>query len=246
MLVALLVGCSGSTPESIPAGAAGPSVGSRPSSTPEPFYGMSNSDVLLHIRADVAAATSVHIASWEIDGAKKTRDANLKMNRSGRCFGTVVTKGSTVTLRRLGPVLYLKAGRDYWAYLGESRASRLTNRWIRVRRGFSKEVDQYFAMTRPEFWLKEWTDPTGVEDLFRETGILLDGVQTTALLEGDVSLASTGGLFFASTGPSLPREVRFGAPNQDLFKFRGWNTTAVNVVAPKHAFDPETLGLVGE
>jgi hypothetical protein len=253
VVLALLVGCSGSTPDKPATDAA---ASPRPTSTPEPFSGMSNTKVLAEVKAAVSATTSVQVTGWHIDdknqprdaNLKKTRDTNLKMTRGGKCFGTVSVDGSTLRLRRLGPVLYLKAGRDYWNYLGNPLAARLANRWLKVRKGFSKEFDLYFAMTRPEYWLKEWMDPQGAEELRRENGIVLDGVQTTALGEGigSLQLSSAGGLFIASTGPALPREVRFGEPYEDVFTFRNWNTTVVNVVAPRNALEPGTVGLVGQ
>jgi hypothetical protein len=242
VVLALLAGCSGATPDGT-SERAGTRSTSGPAPTREAFYGMSNTKVLAKVRTDVAAATNVHVTGWHVNGTKRTRYVNLRMNRAGRCFGTVVTDEATVRLRRRGPVLYLKAGRAHWQGYGEAIATRLAGRWIKTRKGFSKEFDLYFAMTRPEYWLKEWTGPDGAEDLTRETGILLDGVQTTALSEGAATVDVTGALFIASSGPALPQQVRFAAPDQDLITFRTWNTTAVPVHAPTDPLDPGAAGL---
>jgi hypothetical protein len=76
--------CSGSGSNSGPTADTGVnSTPIRPSSTPEPFYGESNAEVLTPILASARKATSVHITSWRFKGDKKVFDSNLRVTRTG-------------------------------------------------------------------------------------------------------------------------------------------------------------------
>lgn len=238
VLIALTVGCSGSTPD-----VATTATSTRPAPVPEPFYGKSNAKVVAQVKAEVKAASSVHVAVWiKPKGKNKRLRANLKMTRAGRCVGTVVIAGSTVSFRRPGRTLYLKADRNFWSGFPDT-ADVMANRWIKIPKGWSKETDTYIAMTRPVYWIQELMamGPVEVEDLTRETGILRGGTQTTALSDWAQDLPGATAYYVSSVGPAYPYEFKFGPPDWEWREFRGWNSTAVNVVAPERALDLNSL-----
>ena len=238
VVLILASGCSGPDADTA---ATAPAPVTQQTSGPEPFEGMSNAEVLTPILTAVKRASSVHIITWTYDGTKKAPESDLRVNRSGKGYGTVVIDGSTVSFRRLGQVLYMKADRRFWSDFDQ--ASRMANRWIKVRKGLMKETDAYLDMLRPADWAEPLAaaDPEDIGLMQRHNGMRIDGVEATALLDGPQGVVTTGGLFFPSSGPSYPLEYRVGVPYRTVMRFQGWNTTTVHVVAPPDPLDLTTL-----
>jgi hypothetical protein len=234
VLLSVTAGCSDPDPSPTPS----PSATRAPLITltqapqaPDPYGHKSNAQILRPIVASMKRASSVHIVTWTYDGNKKAPDSNLKMTGSGKGYGTTVVEGSTVHLRRLGTVLYMKSDLSFWG--DDKQGRQMANHWIKIPKGFTKWTDGFFDM----FELSYWADyieykPKDAKWLQRHHRMRIAGVETTALLDGPQASTTTGGVFFPTNGPLYPVECRISTPYRWVARFRDWNSTEVHVAAP--------------
>jgi hypothetical protein len=150
-----------------------------------------------------------------------------------------------VLVRRMGRVLYLKAGPGFWATTDAATVdSELAGKWVRVRPGFDSDLDQYFQLTDMDFMV---ADLMSLSEAERQTLKLVPGIDVdrrkTVGLAGETlsSDARFETLYVAATGPALPLNFAIGTDRKQFMKFRGWDRK-VSVVRPKGAIDLAKAG----
>lgn len=243
--LALTAGCSSSAPEATgttPAAtpsAATTSAGTDPTAASSPLDGLSAVDVWKKTKADATAAKTVHVAAKLLDG-KEAIGINLKLSDADRAFGTLSFNGDKITVRRLGQTLYFKADRGFWATNADAATAKaLADKWIMVKKGFSKDMEQFFQLTDIDFILDDALSLTAVEQktLKLAPGVDIGTQPTIGLTEGSSTEAAAFQLLYVSAAdPALPLNFAMSSDNSQYMKFRGWNEK-FTVVAPKDAID---------
>jgi hypothetical protein len=236
-------GCSGSKPEIVAtnqptAGAASTSAEPGPTENPSPLDGLSAVEVWQKTKTDTAEAATVHVAARFAEGKERIA-INLKMAESGKAFGVLVFNGNKITVRRLGRTLYFKADRGFWTTNADAATARvLSDKWIMVRKGFSKEMEQFFELTDMNFILDDALSLTAAEQRSLKLVPGIDiGTQSTVGLADETSTqdGELRTLYVSDTDPALPLNFT-GSDSSQYMKFRGWGEN-FTVVAPKGAID---------
>jgi hypothetical protein len=249
MAIALLVavtlvgGCSGADPLTASGqptdGAAVTSAAPDPVETSTPLDGLSAQEVWKKATGDAAEAESVHVIAKLLDGSERVA-INLKLDSTGHATGTVGLNGDKIAVRRLGKILYFKADRTFWITNADlATANVLANKWIMVKKGFSKDMEQFFELTDLDFIVRDALTLTADEKkaLTLKPGIDIAGQPTVGLTdEGSTKNTQKQTLYISATDPALPMTFTLGNGKSQSMKFRGWNK-GFTVVAPYGAID---------
>jgi hypothetical protein len=252
--LSLLAGCSGSDPGLV-AKASNPDTSPKASSSTEPaatddanpLEGLSAQQVLAKSKAAAKDAKSFHTTAKMLDG-KDHITVNLKMTSTGKAYGVIIVNGDKIAVRRLGKTLYFKGSRSFWKTSGGAQvADLMAGKWLMVKQGTAKEMDEFFELTDTDAFLDETLKLTAAQrkGLKLVKGIDVDGQKTVGLKDtvGDAKSDTDkdGILYVADAEAPLP--LQFAVKNDDsqYMKFKEWNET-VSVVVPKGAIDMATLG----
>ena len=244
----LTAGCSKSGPEVIATGPAQTSAAAT-SAAPEPSAteatavdGLSAVEVWKKTKTDADAAKSVHVAARLLDG-KELIAINLKLSEAGKAFGTLAFNGDKITVRRLGKTLYFKADRGFWTTNADAATAKaLANKWIMVKKGFSKDMEQFFQLTDMDYVVSDMMSLSAAEQqtLKLVPGIDIGRQKTIGLAETDAGQAQLQTLYLSADDPALPLNLTF-ADSDQFMKFRSWGQD-FTVLAPRGAIDLATAG----
>jgi hypothetical protein len=237
----LVAGCSSPEPDS---GATGPSaftaaeVNANTEVDPDqqPLLGLTPLEVWEKTKADADASPSVHVAGRRLDG----QQFNLKMNDQGKVFGLVKLNGEKVLVRRLGKILYVKAGAPFWTRnAGAAKASALAYKWVVVRQTRTAELEQILQLTDLDYLVSDLMSlsTTEQEKLKLKPGAVVNRRKTVVLSDessGDAGQARR--LYVAATEPTMPLNYVVGTDKQQYLKFRSWGED-FTVVAPSGAVE---------
>jgi hypothetical protein len=237
--LALTAGCSGSTPDDGARPPAGAKAGADQAGNPASLTTMSALELWAESKANADVAKSVHVAARYRDG--RTRVAtNLKMTDTGKVFGTVSFDGDKVRLRRLGRTLYLRAGKQYWTRNGGAAAASVrADRWVKVKRGSSRAVEQFFTLTDMDLVVSDLMSLSVAEQaaLKLAPGIAIGSRRTIGLAdELTTDDSEFQKLYVSAAAPVLPLNFVVGSGATRSMKFRSWNKD-FDVVAPRGAID---------
>lgn len=234
----LTVGCSGKDPY-VATSASAFNAGSLPVESRSPLTGMSALEVWEKTKADADAAQSVRVAAKFLDGDAKIA-INLRMTDSGKAVGTLVFNGDKIEVRRLGKTMYFLADRGFWASNADAAtADLLGGKWIKVKEGFSADMEQFFELTDMDFIVADTMSLSVAEQqgLKLVPGIDINDEPTVGL--SDESADGTDEfqtLYVAAADPALPMHFAMSADKSQYMKFRSWNKD-FTVAAPKGAID---------
>lgn len=160
--------------------------------------------ILARSKAALQGATSVRIKGSGGAGSEKF---DLDMRYSGTSsVGTISAAGQPVELRRLGPTVYLKGGREFWVgTAGEGAAELLAGKWLK-----SPLTDKRFAD------LAEITDlDQAASGILEPDGKVSKGQRKT--IDGTAAIGLTSGgddgtLYVATTGEPYPLQIESTDP----------------------------------
>lgn len=239
----VVTGCSGPGPEgtadtrgltAIGVGTGlGAPAGPSPLAGPPPLAGLSALQVWEKTKADADATSSVHVAARFLDGER----LNLKLTSAGKVFGVLTLRGDRILVRRLGRVLYLKAGRRFWTRTTDATTARnLTNSWVTVRKGSSRDLEQLFQLTDMDYIVSDIMSLSVAEQesLTLVPGIDIGQEKTIGLRQTGTGEAEEQTLYVSAGDPALPLNLSFGSDGRQFMKFRGWNED-FTVIAPRGA-----------
>ena len=119
--VLLVAGCGGGSTSG-----SGSPAPSAPAASPAPagngVADLPADEILARAKAAVRKAESVRVK-----GGGSSRGAQFQLDMrygtGAKAIGTISNNGQTVELRRIGGVVYLKAGKDFWTSIGGARTA---------------------------------------------------------------------------------------------------------------------------
>ena len=193
-----------------------------PTTPASELEGLSAAQVWKKLETDVAKAKSVHVVMSAVDG-KKPIKFDLKLSTSGKAQGTMALEGGTITMRRIGKVLYYKADRAFYTKNADAETAKLmAGRWIQTSKGADKDMDEMFSLTYLGPMLKESLKMTASEkkSLKRVPGKEIEGQETVGLRTNSKELDT---LYASATGPTLPLYVTAAKSKTEYVKFQDWN-----------------------
>ena len=236
----LVSACSGAKPQTAPnvAGFTVADVGTdaKPASNTTSLAGMSALEVWEKTKADADASPSVHVAARFPEGDQ----FNLKLTDQGKVFGILKLRGRTVLVRRMGAVLYLKAGSSFWAANASSaRVPELAGRWVTVRSAPTADLKQILEYTDLDYTVSDLMSLSAAEQksLKLVPGIKIGPRRTIGLVDDsaqDPTLVRK--LYLAAGDPAVPLNFTVGNGTTEYMKFRSWGKD-FTVVAPRGAVE---------
>ena len=149
--------------------------------------------------------------------------------------GSMTVDGTKVDIVRIGKVVYLRAGADFYQRVGAGAAAGqlLAGKWLKV------------SATQQDFKdIAQLTDiGEFVDQALKPEGTLSKGEETTVDGKKAIELKDSkgGSLFVATTGTPYPLEFEGGSTTSGKVVFADWGEK-VDLTAPKNPIDLQKLG----
>ncbi len=178
----------------------------------------------------------MQVTARQLDGTQ----FNLKMTDKGKVFGLLKVHGNAVLVRRLGGVLYVKAGAPFWtANVGATKAEQLAFKWVVVRQASTADLQQIMQLTDLDYAVSDLMSLSVAEQkgLKLIPGVTIGGRKTVGLVDdsaGDPT--QTRRLYLVPAERAMPLAYTVGTGKEQYMRFRSWGTK-FRVVVPTGAVE---------